>query len=185
MLEKLSPVRLLQFLLNYWIILMTCLDEPQPPESIHPVMSAGVHGGVEGQGFTLYYNNHNQLSAVVKTNDTFYKVAIPVNDVSADTIRSFTMTWRKNELKIYENAELLRTDNGILYAVENVTGAHEPINMYEYILVLGSYHLEKSYAYGNFLNFQIWKEVLDPVEDANMFAPEVTCMLSCYSFSLK
>ena len=119
---------------------------------------------------------------MVKTNDTFYKVAITVGDVSADTIRSFTVTWRKNELKIYKNAELLKSDNGVLYAVENMTVAHEPINMYEYILVLGSYHLEKSYAYGNFLNFQIWKEVLDPIEDADLFAPAVTCMLSCYFF---
>ena len=109
-------------------------------------------------------------------------MAIPVDDVSADTIRSFTMTWRKNELKIYKNDELLKTDVGVLYATENMTGAHEPINMYEYILVLGSYHLEKSYTYGNFLNFQIWKEVLDPVEDANLFASAVTCMLSCYFF---
>ena len=172
------PVILVQLLLNYWLIVITYLDEPQPTESIHPIISAGVHGSVEGQGFTVYYNNHNHLSVVVKTNDTFYKVAITDGDVSTDTIRSFTVTWRKNELKIYKNAELLKTDSGVLYSVANMTGAHETINMYEYILVLGSYHLEKSYAYGNFLNFQIWKEVLDPIKDANLFAPAVTCMNS-------
>ena len=139
---------------------------------IYPIISSGLHAESEGLGFNIFYNEKNELSAIVKTNSTIYSVTHTPTVVPNDTIRSFIVTWTPEMLKLFEGNSLLQSDVGTIYD-NNMNNTR--IFDQEHILIFSQYHFGSfSYSYGEFLNFKIWRYALDENKDKSPFGDGVT-----------
>lgn len=134
-----------------------------------------MHSESEGLGFTIFYDENNELHAVVKTNSTVYNVTYPLPTAANDTVRSFIMTWTPEKLKLFEGTALLQSDSGTAYgsSLQNTR-----ILAQEYILIFSQYHFgSASYTFGEFFNFKIWRYALDENKDKDEFQVDMTCKL--------
>ena len=141
-----------------------------------------MHAESEGLGFNIFYNENNELHAIVKTNSTIYKVTHTPTMVSNDTSRSFIMTWTPEKLKLFQSATLLQSNDGSEYDdIMNKTNILDQ----EYILIFSQYHFGiASYTFGEFLNFKIWRYALDEIKDKEAFKDDITCKIYLH-FSFK
>ena len=141
----------------------------------YPIISSGLHSESEGLGFNIFYNEKNELSAIVKTNSTIYNVTHTLSLVPNDTLRSFIMTWTPQKLKLFQGATLLQSSDGSVYGdIMNNTRIIDQ----EYILIFSQYHFGiASYTFGEFLNFKIWRYALDEIKDKEAFEDDVTCKI--------